>query len=74
MGWAILFCPTVGNVMDSEEMPKEVVPLMHECWSLDPNNRPSFKEIRERLEGIRRDLTDGADVVPPVFEPTEYQS
>jgi serine/threonine protein kinase len=36
--------------------------LIRECWSLDPANRPTFKDILERLDEKGFDVLPGADV------------
>ncbi len=32
-----------------EEFPLAVVPLVRSCWLLDPNLRPNFSEIMEKI-------------------------
>jgi len=38
-----------------EHCHNSVYKLMLDCWQYDPENRPTFSEIRDRLELIKQD-------------------
>jgi hypothetical protein len=40
-----------------EGCPLEIYQLMRHCWDVDPDLRPSFHAIRERLESMYADST-----------------
>ena len=44
--------PRFGFYIVSEAVYEEYIKLMRECWSQRPENRPSFNEIKVRLEEI----------------------
>jgi len=35
-----------------EGCPLDVYDVMKQCWNIDPRSRPSFGEIRKKLESI----------------------
>jgi serine/threonine protein kinase len=41
-----------------ENCHKSIYQLMMDCWEYDPEKRPSFREIRDRLELIKQDLIE----------------
>jgi len=46
-----------GNIMNSpENTPKLVYQLMKQCWSHNPNSRPTFRTIYETLESVRQEV------------------
>ena len=36
--------------------PEEIYDCMEEAWELDPNKRPTFKEVAVRLEKIKNSM------------------
>ncbi|KAL4506029.1 hypothetical protein ABPG72_013790 [Tetrahymena utriculariae] len=48
--------PGVGPEFIPKDCPPSLIDLMKECWEQDPNKRPDFREVLERLEYIENDL------------------
>ncbi|XP_055012743.1 retinal guanylyl cyclase 2-like [Boleophthalmus pectinirostris] len=46
--------PQCRPVVSVDEAPTECLVLMSECWSEDPQNRPSFDDIFKQFRGINR--------------------
>ena len=38
------------------DTPQDVAKIMKECWSTDPNDRPVFSEIAQRLKAMRSEM------------------
>lgn len=56
--WGLMTNQYIAEVISDERMSKprkchdEIYELMLDCWTLDPNGRPSFRTIRKRLNDI----------------------
>lgn len=43
----------------SEDVPPDLIKIIQDCWAQDPEARPSFREVRERVEDLIS-MTTGA--------------
>ncbi|EAR93555.2 tyrosine kinase domain protein (macronuclear) [Tetrahymena thermophila SB210] len=48
--------PGLGPEFIPKDCPPSLIDLMKDCWEQDPNKRPDFREVLERLEYIENDL------------------
>ncbi|KAL4480308.1 hypothetical protein ABPG74_020824 [Tetrahymena malaccensis] len=48
--------PGLGPEFIPKDCPPSLIDLMKDCWEQDPNKRPDFREVLERLEFIENDL------------------
>ena len=53
-----------------EEVPEEVAQLMNECLAYDPKERPSAKEIYDRLSAAQNVGSEGSSGPQAPQEPT----
>lgn len=48
--------PFRPNVNDLEECPDCVFHVMQECWSENPDQRPEFKALRNKLKPLQKGM------------------
>lgn len=49
-----------GYQMEAPEgCPKNIYDVMKKAWDLNPVNRPSFKDVRAKLQPIQMDINNG---------------
>ena len=48
------------EIPENYNVPESYVTLMKECWSAEPEDRPGFKEIAQRMHqiGLENDLSE----------------
>lgn len=44
--------PDMEDDYDSEEAPPQILDIIRECWHQEPEQRPSFAEVRQKVEAL----------------------
>eukprot|EP00042_Codosiga_hollandica_P045348 m.459169 g.459169 ORF g.459169 m.459169 type:complete len:1067 (-) comp57002_c0_seq5:1565-4765(-) len=58
----------------TEETPHEIFALMMDCWNADPNERPNFSQLQQRIQIILEDRKAGMSVKSLSMNKSFYMS